>query len=185
MSGTRNRRGYCRAICRHPSHATPSQRSPAMSPGAPTPFSSSIGPDGNYDQPRRARQHHAVFLPSRAPELNPVENIWQYLAPTGSPTASSKPTKQSSRQHATPGRAHCRARDHHLNRNAAMGSRRSDNDRWYYVFRLPENSESDGSLVARLCGKAHCRGAARTSLSNQSLVRTRALLIARRKGCRR
>ena len=30
-----------------------------------------------------------ILLPSRAPELNPVENIWQYLRPTGSRTASS------------------------------------------------------------------------------------------------
>jgi transposase len=30
-------------------------------------------------QARRARQHHPIFLPSRAPELNPVENVWQYL----------------------------------------------------------------------------------------------------------
>src|SRR3974390_3168697 len=28
-----------------------------------------------------------VWLPSRAPELNPVENIWQYLRATGSATA--------------------------------------------------------------------------------------------------
>ena len=33
---------------------------------------------------RQARHAHAnkltpIFLPSRAPELNPVENVWQYL----------------------------------------------------------------------------------------------------------
>ena len=37
-----------------------------------------------------------IFLPSRAPELNPVENIWQYLAATGSPTASSRTSTPSS-----------------------------------------------------------------------------------------
>jgi len=42
-----------------------------------------------------------VFLPSRAPELNPVENIWQYL---------------------TPRRAH----HHHLNRPPRLGARRSE-----------------------------------------------------------
>jgi hypothetical protein len=30
-------------------------------------------------QARRARQHHADLPASRAPELNPVENVWQYL----------------------------------------------------------------------------------------------------------
>jgi hypothetical protein len=29
-------------------------------------------------QALRAGQHHPIFLPSRAPELNPVENIWQF-----------------------------------------------------------------------------------------------------------
>src|SRR3954447_16641701 len=29
--------------------------------------------------PRRARQSPLVLLPARAPELNPVENIWQFL----------------------------------------------------------------------------------------------------------
>jgi transposase len=33
-----------------------------------------------YDQQtRHARKHHADLPPSRAPELNPVENVWQYL----------------------------------------------------------------------------------------------------------
>jgi transposase len=33
-----------------------------------------------YDgQALHAEKHYAIFLPSRAPELNPVENIWQYL----------------------------------------------------------------------------------------------------------
>ena len=30
-------------------------------------------------QARRAEQHHPSALPSRSPELNPVENVWQYL----------------------------------------------------------------------------------------------------------
>jgi hypothetical protein len=50
-----------------------------------------------------------ILLPSRSPELNPVENIWQYLrqnwisARTGSQTASSKTTAPSSMLVATPG----------------------------------------------------------------------------------
>ena len=41
-----------------------------------------------------------IFLPSRAPELNPVENIWQYLRRTGSQTLSLKTTTRSSTPHA-------------------------------------------------------------------------------------
>ena len=41
-----------------------------------------------------------IFLPSRAPELNPVENVWQVSAPTGSQTPCSKTTTQSSTPHA-------------------------------------------------------------------------------------
>jgi hypothetical protein len=41
-----------------------------------------------------------IFLPSRAPELNPVENVWQYLRRTGSQTPSSKTTRRSSTPHA-------------------------------------------------------------------------------------
>jgi hypothetical protein len=43
-----------------------------------------------------------VFLPSRAPELNPVENIWQYLRHNWQ-TASSTPTRPSSKLPAKPG----------------------------------------------------------------------------------
>jgi hypothetical protein len=35
-------------------------------------------------------------LPPKAPELNPVENIWQFSARTGSPTACFAPTTTSS-----------------------------------------------------------------------------------------
>ena len=30
-------------------------------------------------KPRRARQHHILPLPPKSPELNPVENIWQFM----------------------------------------------------------------------------------------------------------
>ena len=33
----------------------------------------------HHRQARRARQHHPDLPASRAPELNPVENVWQYL----------------------------------------------------------------------------------------------------------
>jgi hypothetical protein len=41
-----------------------------------------------------------IFLPSRAPELNPVENVWQYLRQNCSQTPSSKTTTRSSTPHA-------------------------------------------------------------------------------------
>ena len=37
-----------------------------------------------------------ILLPSRAPELNPVENIWQYMRANCFPIASSRPTTLSS-----------------------------------------------------------------------------------------
>ena len=49
-----------------------------MSPKAPIPFSSSTEPDGtpraSSTCPTTSRRSS-----SRAPELNPVENVWQYL----------------------------------------------------------------------------------------------------------
>jgi hypothetical protein len=41
-----------------------------------------------------------IFLPSRAPELNPVENVWQYLRQNWLSTPCSKTTTQSSTPHA-------------------------------------------------------------------------------------
>ena len=44
-----------------------------------------------------------VALPPKCPELNPVENVWQFIAITGYRTASSRPTTISSTTAATPG----------------------------------------------------------------------------------
>ena len=44
-----------------------------------------------------------IFLPSRAPELNPVENVGSISARTGSQTPSSKTTTPSSTPHAMHG----------------------------------------------------------------------------------
>jgi len=44
-----------------------------------------------------------IPLPPKCPELNPVENIWQYIATTGSRTVSSNPTTISSIIAVTPG----------------------------------------------------------------------------------
>src|ERR1700730_10107863 len=37
-----------------------------------------------------------ILLPPKCPEPNPVENVWQFMTTTGSPTASSNPTTISS-----------------------------------------------------------------------------------------
>jgi len=69
----------------------------------------------------------AIFLPSRAPELNPVENVRQYLQQKWLSNAvfdtydaiidaACEAWRETSR----------RTGDHHLNRNAAMGPRRSN-----------------------------------------------------------
>jgi hypothetical protein len=66
-----------------------------------------------------------IFLPSRAPKLNPVENVWQYLARTGSQTPSSKTTTPSSTPHATQGGTGRRTRTDHIHRHAKLGPHRS------------------------------------------------------------
>src|SRR5277367_5166792 len=76
-----------------------------------------------------------IFLPSRAPELNPVENVWQYLRQTWLSNTVfenyhaivdaacdawrkliAKPERITS---------NCQARTDHIHRNARLGSRRS------------------------------------------------------------
>jgi transposase len=44
---------------------------------ARTPFSSSIKPDGMA--PKTSRRQALLPLPPRSPELNPQENIWQFM----------------------------------------------------------------------------------------------------------
>jgi hypothetical protein len=44
-----------------------------------------------------------IFLPSRAPELNPVENVWEFLRSNWLSNLSSTPTTKSSTPLATPG----------------------------------------------------------------------------------
>ena len=78
---------------------------------------------GNLDVPQNITP---IFLPSRAPELNPVENVWQYL----------RSNWLSNRVFDTYDAiidAACeawqkliaQARNHHLNRHAKLGARRS------------------------------------------------------------
>ena len=52
----------------------------AVAPGACTPSSSSIGPDGICPARLLIPANITILaLPSKCPELNPVENIWQYM----------------------------------------------------------------------------------------------------------
>jgi hypothetical protein len=44
-----------------------------------------------------------IALPSKCPELNPVENVWEFMRDNGSPTASSVPTMTWSIIAVTPG----------------------------------------------------------------------------------
>ena len=44
-----------------------------------------------------------VPLPAKAPELNPMENVWQFARDNGCPTGSSPPTRTSSITAAAPG----------------------------------------------------------------------------------
>ena len=55
------------------------------------------------DQLKVPKNLTIILLPSRSPELNPVENIWNTSARIGSLTASSKITTPSSRPVAKPG----------------------------------------------------------------------------------
>src|SRR3954451_9233309 len=68
-----------------------------------------------------------VFLPSRAPELNPVENIWQYLRQNWLSHRRVRNLRSDHRSGlrrlASPPR---RAHHHHLNRPPRLGARRSE-----------------------------------------------------------
>jgi len=68
-----------------------------------------------------------IFLPSRAPELNPVENIWQYLRLNWLSNRSLRHLRGHRRcLMRSLAKAHRPARDNHINRNARMGAYRSD-----------------------------------------------------------
>src|SRR4030088_1145748 len=57
-----------------------STKSQRKSPPAHTPFSFSIKPDGTAPKTSRLQKTISIVpLPPRAPELNPQENIWQFM----------------------------------------------------------------------------------------------------------
>ena len=53
-----------------------------------------------------------ILLPSRAPELNPVENIWQYLRQNWLSNRVFDLRRLA--------KAHRKARDHHLHRTSSV-----------------------------------------------------------------
>jgi hypothetical protein len=67
-----------------------------------------------------------IWLPSRAPELNRSRTSGNTYAPTGSPTASSKPSTTSRAYLPRIEQTHRPARNHRLHREARLGSRRSE-----------------------------------------------------------
>ena len=101
----------------------------------------------HHRQARRARKTSPrSSLPSRAPELNPVENIWQFLRrKLGSQTSSSKPTTTWSKLHLRHllAQTHRPARNHHAQARACDECAHSDV--------RPRNSgrESEKSLLDR------------------------------------
>jgi DDE superfamily endonuclease len=67
-----------------------------------------------------------IFLPSRAPELNPVENVWQYLRQNWlSNTVFEKLRRDRRRRMRRLAKAHRSTRNHHLHWNPRLGSPRS------------------------------------------------------------
>jgi hypothetical protein len=67
-----------------------------------------------------------IFLPSRAPELNPVENVWQYLRQNWiSNTVFENYDAICRRCLRRMAETDRQARNHHIHRNAGLGPRRS------------------------------------------------------------
>ena len=66
-----------------------------------------------------------ILLPSRAPELNPVENIWQYLRANWLQPRVRRLQCHRRCWMRSLEQAHRTARNHHINRNAKMGPYRS------------------------------------------------------------
>ena len=101
-----------------------STKSSATSPSEPTPSCCSTAPDGTPPPSSTGRPTSPwIFLPSRAPELNPVENIWAVPARQ----LALKPRLRNLRRHHRRrlrrlAQTHRPARNHHLNRNARMGN---------------------------------------------------------------
>ena len=135
LPGARGRRGAGAALRRHRHDAAPPRRNLAhTSPRAPTPCCCSTAPDGTPPASSTMPDNITpIFLPSRAPELNPVENVWQYLAQNWLSNPSSKTTTRSSTPPATLGATSSPTQKE--SRQSACESGRTSvtaHDSWYY-----------------------------------------------------
>ena len=94
-----------------------------------------------------------MFLPPRAPELNPVENIWQFMRDNWlSATGYSRPTTISSRCVAKPGnRLIGSTLEDHVDRTPKMGPWVLINARWYNISILCDSSH--GTIAASWVGR--------------------------------
>jgi hypothetical protein len=103
-----------------------SRKSPATSPRAPTPCCCSTALDGT--QPPSSTRHAASRRSScvHVPELNPVENVWQFLRGNWLSNLVFEPTTTSSRCLRRLAKTHRAAQNHHIHRHARMGPHRSD-----------------------------------------------------------
>ena len=79
LPGARQGRGPRLARMQHRGDELAPRRDRPDRRPAPTPCSSSIRPDGICRKIGRAGQHHPSSPCRQIPELNPVENIWQFL----------------------------------------------------------------------------------------------------------
>jgi hypothetical protein len=93
----------------------------------PTLFCCSTAPDGtpppNSTCPATLPRSSC---PSRAPELNPVENVRQFLAAIGFQTRLRHLRRHHRRRLRRLARTHRQTTNHHLHRHARVGSHRSD-----------------------------------------------------------
>ena len=124
--GARRRRGARAALCRHRSDATPPRRNLAPRREGAHAVLLLDRAGGTHRQARRAQTHRPIFLPSRAPELNPVENM---AVPARQ--LALQPRLRKRRRHHRRGmrgfaEAHRPARNDHLHRDARLGAHRSD-----------------------------------------------------------
>jgi hypothetical protein len=95
-----------------------------------------------------------ILLPSRAPELNPVETIWQYLRQNWLSPASSTSTRRSSTLPATPGASSSHSPDPSPQSECANGPTPVKNEgRWYkapHRDELDQGSALDSEPVRRV-----------------------------------
>jgi hypothetical protein len=92
-----------------------------------------------------------IFLPSRAPELNPVENVWQYLRQNWLSNTVFETTTRSSTPHAKPGEISSSPKPSPPSECATGLTSVSRHDPWYEPHRRTRTAEP-----LTPCGRATC-----------------------------